>query len=219
MRFFPSSIVKGYNLYLLAEVSTSIVALIGNVLAIAGVYIGNAPMKGNSIIFGVMNIIFTCIFLIVYQIDMKKGKKALKNSASLPQSFSGVKESEVIEGVLKKAIDKFSRHLVIIDSEELGQAAKMKLVCEAHFLYSVVWNEIRRVLKKMEEDSIKVRLDKERNDELTMLSLGMKGGRARASVQDTPPWYLIPTLFAIRFAHRSSGHRQIQIPLPNTLQI
>jgi len=140
MRFFRSTTIEGWNLYLFDEVASSTVALIGNCLAVCGVYFGD-EVEIFGIVFGVLNILFSIVFVIFYQVDIKRGKKSLKLQA---KEFS--LDPSLVEGVaapVKKALEKFSIMMEMIETEK-QEALRTEMFLEVPFLHSNVLNEIRR---------------------------------------------------------------------------
>jgi len=113
MRFFPSSTVKGFNLYQLAEVLSTVVTVMGNLLALFGVYSTSSAMEPIGIVFGVGNLFFTVVFLAWYQVDIKKGKEKLKRTAKGLSSIEAMEKGPIQKSAKKITVsNKASREFL-----------------------------------------------------------------------------------------------------------
>ncbi|GMH98142.1 hypothetical protein TrVE_jg1186 [Triparma verrucosa] len=89
--FFPCTLIKNQNLYLLSEVLGACVTLAGSFLALVGA-VSQGAVNVLGTIFAVINISFTVLFFCGFHVDMlrsKEDKKSLLRRGSVASNTSG----------------------------------------------------------------------------------------------------------------------------------
>ena len=132
--YFPSSTFRGYNLFLLAELSGATATLLGSFLALIGATSTNnqqETINALGITFAVLNIIFSFSFFALFHVDTSRSseeRKVLLEAKSRPLQHDG------LDTAVKDALEGWDQIMVELWKTD-EDAKKEKIMEEMNIMY------------------------------------------------------------------------------------